>query len=92
MTPEKKSHLLTKLQKAIDEAISESIGIGEVIDEMKRSGYDLCLMLESTVTIAPSEDRPFDAMPEPRLDGRNPADRCRPGVSPGTKHRRLTSV
>ena len=70
MTPEKKSHLLTKLQKAIDEAISESIGIGEVIDEMKRSGYDLCLMLESTVTIAPSEDRPFDAMPEPRLDGR----------------------
>ncbi len=67
MTPEKKSLLLTRLQKAIDEAISESVGIGEVIDEMKRSGYDLCLMLESTVTIAPSEDRPFDAMPEPRL-------------------------
>jgi len=67
MTPEKKSLLLTKLQKSIDEAISESMGIGEVIDEMKRSGYDLCLMLESTVTIAPSEDRPFDAMPEPRL-------------------------
>jgi hypothetical protein len=55
MTPEKKSLLLTNLQKAIDEAISESAGIGEVIDEMKRSGYDLCLMLESTVTIAPSE-------------------------------------
>jgi hypothetical protein len=67
MTSEKKSFLLAQLQKAIDEAISESNQIGEVIDEMKRSGYDLCLMLESTVTIAPSEDRPFDALPEPRL-------------------------
>ncbi len=67
MTSEKKSFLLAQLQKAIDEAISESNKIGEVIDEMKRSGYDLCLMLESTVTIAPSEDRPFDALPEPRL-------------------------
>ena len=67
MTSEKKSFLLAQLQKAIDEAISESPRIGEVIDEMKRSGYDLCLMLESTVTIAPSEDRPFDALPEPRL-------------------------
>jgi hypothetical protein len=61
MTPERKSLLLTNLQKAIDEAISESAGIGEVIDEMKRSGYDLCLMLESTVTIAPAEDRPVQA-------------------------------
>jgi hypothetical protein len=67
MTSEKKSFLLAQLQKAIDEAISESSQIGDVIDEMKRCGYDLCLMLESTVTIAPSEDRPFDALPEPRL-------------------------
>lgn len=67
MTSEKKSSLLAQLQKAIDEAISESSQIGDVIDEMKRCGYDLCLMLESTVTIAPSEDRPFDALPEPRL-------------------------
>jgi hypothetical protein len=67
MTSEKKSFLLAQLQKAIDEAVSDSARIGQVIDEMKRSGYDLCLMLESTVTIAPSEDRPFDALPEPRL-------------------------
>jgi hypothetical protein len=67
MTSEKKSFLLAQLQKAIDEAISESTKIGDVIDEMKRCGYDLCLMLESTVTIAPSEDRPFDVLPEPRL-------------------------
>jgi len=67
MTSEKKSFLLAQLQKAIDEAVSESSRIAEVIAEMKRCGYDLCLMLESTVTIAPSEDHPFDVLPEPRL-------------------------
>jgi hypothetical protein len=73
MTSEKKSFLLAQLQKAIDEAISESPRIGDVIDEMKRCGYDLCLMLESTVTIAPSQDHPFDALPEPRLASNVPA-------------------
>jgi hypothetical protein len=73
MTSEKKSFLLAQLQKAIDEAISESSPIQEIIDEMKRSGYDLCLMLESTVTIAPSEEHPFDALPEPRLASNIPA-------------------
>jgi hypothetical protein len=73
MTSEKKSFLLAQLQKAIDEAISESSRIDDIIAEMKRSGYDLCLMLESTVTIAPSEDRPSDAVPEPRLASNVPA-------------------
>jgi hypothetical protein len=73
MTSEKKSFLLAQLQEAIDAAISESGRIQEIIDEMKRSGYDLCLMLESTVTIAPSEEHPFDALPEPRLASDMPA-------------------
>jgi hypothetical protein len=67
MTSAKKSFLLAQLQRAIDEAVSESGPIGEIIDEMKRSGYDLCLMLESTVTISPTEDHYPDALPEPRL-------------------------
>jgi hypothetical protein len=67
MTPEKKAFLLGKLQEAIDEAISDSIRIGEVVDEMKRCGYDLLLMVESTVTISPTEDRQSDVVPEPRL-------------------------
>ena len=37
MTSEKKSFLLAQLQEAIDEAVSESGRIGEIIDEMKRS-------------------------------------------------------
>ena len=47
--------------------------IGEIIDEMKRSGYDLCLILESTVTISPTQDHQTDAVPEPRLASSVPA-------------------
>jgi len=67
MTSEKKSFLLAQLQQAIDEAVSESDRIGDIVAEMKRGGYDLCLMLESTVTISPTEDYQPDAVPEPRL-------------------------
>src|ERR1700691_2330127 len=66
MTSEKKSFLLGQLQEAIDEAISESGRINEIIDQMKRYGFDVMLMLESTVTISPTEDH-HDALPEPRL-------------------------
>jgi hypothetical protein len=67
MTSEKKSFLLGQLQEAIDEAISESGRITAIIDEMKRHGFDLMLMLESTVTISPTEDHQPDVLPEPRL-------------------------
>jgi hypothetical protein len=67
MTSEKKTFLLGQLQEAIDEAVSESGRINDIIGEMKRSGFDLCLILESTVTITPTEDHHSDAIPEPRL-------------------------
>jgi hypothetical protein len=54
MTSEKKSFLLAQLQEAIDEAVSESGRVSSIVEEMKRHGYDLCLMLESTVTISPA--------------------------------------
>jgi hypothetical protein len=63
MTSEKKSFLLAQLQEAIDAAVSESGRVGDIVEEMKRNGYDLCLMLESTVTISPTEARePEDDM------------------------------
>jgi len=65
MTSEKKSFLLGQLQEAIDQAVSESPRISEIIDEMKRGGYDLCLMLESTVTISANEDHQPDAVQSP---------------------------
>jgi hypothetical protein len=68
MTSEKKSFLLAQLQEAIDEAVSESGRVSGIVEEMKRCGYDLCLLLESTVTISPTEGNEPDAVPEPRLE------------------------
>lgn len=68
MTSEQKSFLLGQLQEAIDEAVSESGRITAIVEEMKRGGYDLCLMLESTVTISPAGDHQSDVVPEPRLE------------------------
>jgi hypothetical protein len=68
MTSEKKSFLLSQLQEAIDEAVSESGRVSDIVEEMKRSGYDLCLLLESTVTISPMEDTPADDVPQPRME------------------------
>jgi len=65
--------LLEKLQEAIDEAIADSGRISAIVEEMKRSGYDTCLILESSVAISPvavspmDETQPPDTVPEPRL-------------------------
>lgn len=60
--------LLEKLQDAIDAAIADSARINDIVAEMKKSGYDMCLVLESTVAISPIEEtQPADAVPEPRL-------------------------
>jgi len=60
--------LLEKLQEAIDEAISQSGRINAIVAEMKRSGYDLCLVLESSVAVSPIEETvPADDVPGPRL-------------------------
>jgi hypothetical protein len=59
--------LLGQLQEAIEEAISESGRVNDLIAQMRHCGYDLCLMLESTVTISPTGDRQSDGVPEPRL-------------------------
>jgi hypothetical protein len=67
MTSEKKTFLLSQLQVAIDEAVSESRRVTEIVEEMKRCGFDLCLMLESTVTISPTGDQQLEEVPEPRL-------------------------
>ena len=71
MTTEKKSFLLGELQKAIDEAVSESGRVGEIVEEMRRGGFDLYLMLESTVTISPVEGDVADRaqeLPDSKFD------------------------
>jgi len=64
MTSEKKSFLLGQLQRAIDEAVSESGRVCEIVEEMRRGGFELYLMLESTVTISPVESGSADRAEE----------------------------
>jgi hypothetical protein len=47
--------LLEKLQEAIDEAIADSGRINAIVAEMKRAGYELSLVLESSIAISPIE-------------------------------------
>jgi hypothetical protein len=67
------NNLLEKLQEAIDAAIAESGAINDIVAEMKKVGYDLCLVLESTAAISPIDICPSDdthtadSVPEPRL-------------------------
>jgi hypothetical protein len=60
--------LLEQLQEAIDKAISDSGRISGIVDEMKRYGYDLCLIVESSAAISPIEEtQSSDSVPDPRL-------------------------
>ena len=66
--------LLNRLQEAIDAAISDSGRIADIVDEMKKSGHDLCLIVETSAAISPIEaispiddTRTPDFVPEPRL-------------------------
>jgi hypothetical protein len=45
--------LLDRLQEAIDEAIADSGRISAIVAEMQKSGYDLCLVVESSAAISP---------------------------------------
>ncbi len=41
--------LIQELEKAINEAIYESDRIADVVADLKHSGYDVCLLLETTI-------------------------------------------
>ncbi len=43
--------LIQELEKAINEAISESDRIADIVGDMKVAGYDVCLLLETTVAL-----------------------------------------
>jgi hypothetical protein len=58
--------LLERLQEAIDEAISNSGSINCIVDEMKRSGFDVCLIVESSAAISPVDGPQHpDSAPDP---------------------------
>jgi hypothetical protein len=59
--------LLERLQEAIDEAIAESALINDIVSAMKNAGYDMSLVLESSVAISPVDKTQADTVPEPPL-------------------------
>jgi hypothetical protein len=59
--------LLMKLQEAIDEAISDSSRIGDIVAEMKRAGHELCLIVETSATISPVATGPNGDLQPPAL-------------------------
>ena len=60
--------LLDRLQEAIDEAISGSGRISGIVAEMQKSGYDLCLIVESSAAISPMDgSNPTEDAPAPEF-------------------------
>ena len=56
-------HLMKELGDAINESLSESEQIGEVIAKIKQHGYDVFLVLEATIGFSKRDEE--EATPEP---------------------------
>lgn len=56
-------HLMKELGDAINESLSESEPIGEVIAKIKQHGYDVFLVLEATIGFSKRDEE--EATPEP---------------------------
>ena len=53
---EKQKGLMQNLGNAINESLSDSERIAEVIDQIKRAGYDVYLVLEATIGFCKHSD------------------------------------
>lgn len=51
-------NLIQQLGEAIHESVSESEQISEVVDDIRRQGFDVLLMLEATVGLNEVEKQP----------------------------------
>ncbi len=71
---EQLKHLMKELGNAINESLSESERIAEVIGSIKQSGYDVFLVLEATIGFNRREE---SIKKEPKKSGTNTTDRLR---------------
>jgi uncharacterized protein (UPF0335 family) len=61
--------LIQELERAINEAISESDRVSAIVGDMKDAGYDVCLLLETTVALTALKSARREAAAEaPDLD------------------------
>ena len=54
----KLKHLMKELSEAINHSLAESEAIAQVISRIKASGYDVFLVLEATVGVNRTDDKP----------------------------------
>ena len=71
---EQLKHLMKELGNAINESLSESERIAEVIGSIKQSGYDVFLVLEATIGFNRREE---SIKKETKKSGTNTTDRLR---------------
>ena len=71
---EQLKHLMKELGNAINESLSESERIAEVIGSIKQSGYDVFLVLEATIGFNRREE---SIKKEPKKSVTNTSDRLR---------------
>jgi len=64
-------HLIKELGAAINDALSESQGINDAIQNVKDAGYDVFLVLEATIGFnkKPAQDSPEDSAGVVESDG-----------------------
>ena len=64
-------HLIKELGAAINDALSESQGINDAIQNVKDAGYDVFLVLEATIGFnkKPAQDSPEDSAGVGESDG-----------------------
>jgi uncharacterized protein (UPF0335 family) len=65
--------LIQQLGEAIHESVSESEQISEVVQDIRKQGFDVLLMLEATIGLNEVEQQPVSEM-EARGNGDLPQD------------------
>ncbi len=60
---QKLKKLVQKLGEAIQESVSESENIAGVVQDIRKHGFDVLLMLEATIGLNEVEQQPAPALP-----------------------------
>jgi hypothetical protein len=63
--------LIQQLGEAIHESVSESEQISEVVQDIRKQGFDVLLMLEATIGLNEVEQQPVSELEVPSVESPN---------------------
>jgi uncharacterized protein (UPF0335 family) len=66
--------LIQQLGEAIHESVSESEHISEVVQDIRKQGFDVLLMLEATIGLNEVEQQPVSELEAPASDNAETGD------------------